>query len=416
MTLTDTILHQLLDRSEQPRRQRVARVRLNEREHPAYFAASNGTPRRETNDTLRVLAERGIVHLRWRKWEEENWLTAVDLEPGYTGELYTYLKRTPHNEQAGDLRALLAQYRASRRAEWLAAFLNWVHTQLDTHRSVAPLVLGDATHNANLLRALDAVAQQRAPILERALSVRLFADSKHFELLRGAVLTVLRRFDPNAALYGNDDGALLRAHFVERAPEYVPLAGALSLQVAGACLDLAPITPSVALPANTLRSAQIAACPARAVVTVENAASFTELAAYARPSQLIALYSGGFASPSVLAFLQTLRNYSPNLPFFHWGDLDVGGLRILAHMRKALGQVVPLGMDEATFTLHRTYARPLSASERGALVELRVAPSLTDCIPLIDALLAANQKLEQEAVNVEYVLTAFNESITHEQK
>lgn len=416
MTLTDTILHQLLDRSEQPRRQRVARVRLNMREHPAYFDASNGTTRHETNDTLGVLAQQGVVHLHWRKWEEGNWLTAVDLEPAHRSELYARLKRSPHVEQVAALRALLEQYGESPRAEWHAAFLNWVYAQLDAHRSIAPLVLGDTRHNTELLRALDALAQLRTPILERAFSVRLFADSKRFESLRGAVLTILRRYEPNAALYGDDDGALLRAHFVERAPEYVPLAGALRLQVAGASLDLAPFVPSIALPANTLRAAQIAACPARAVVTVENAASFTELAAHAHANQLIAVYSGGFASPSLLVFLHTLRTHSPGLPFFHWGDLDGGGLRILAHLRKALGDVVLLGMDAATYKVHQTFARPLTASERAALAELRATPRLTDCIPLIETLLVADQKLEQEAVGVEYILKALNKSGAHEPK
>src|SRR5581483_11067765 len=148
-----------------------------------------------------------------------------DLEPSRADAMYAYLKRAPRNEMRNALRALVRAQ--TPRATWHAAFLNWANAQLDAHRSPAPLTLEDEKRNAELLRALDAIAPLDAPILERALSARLFHDSKQFETLRGAVLRVLRRFDENARWYGDDDAALLRAHFVERTPEYVPLAGAL---------------------------------------------------------------------------------------------------------------------------------------------------------------------------------------------
>jgi hypothetical protein len=43
------------------------------------------------------------------------------------------------------------------------------------------------------------------------------------------VLRALWRHDPNAVLYGEDNVALLRAHQLDRAPEYVPLAGPLAI-------------------------------------------------------------------------------------------------------------------------------------------------------------------------------------------
>jgi hypothetical protein len=46
---------------------------------------------------------------------------------------------------------------------------------------------------------------------------------------------------------------LLRAHLLERAPEYVPIAGPLVVQAEDRLLDLAPFAPSVAVPALQLR-------------------------------------------------------------------------------------------------------------------------------------------------------------------
>ncbi len=403
-SLVQQILNSLLDRFEQPGRQRVIRVRLNARDHAAYFSATTGTPRLETNAALQELARQNLLQLHWRKWEEGNWLAAIDLIPTQADAIYARLSRTPRGAQEKALRELLATQTAC--ASWHMAFLAWAQSQLELHRSVAPLDLDDPQWNADLLRGLDALAQLQTPTLERAFSVRLFADSKRFEDLRAPVISVLRRFDFEAGMYGDDDRALLRAHRLERVPEYVPLAGALALNVEGQVLALTPFVPSVALSAAMLRVARIHACPVHAVVTVENATSFNELLPHVQPLGILAVYTGGFASPSVIAFLQNLRAARTGILFFHWGDLDAGGLRILAHLRKQLGMVASLAMNAETFNVFRAYAQPLNADDRTILAQLGVLPDLTDCAGLIETLLAAGHKLEQEAVPVETVVQA----------
>ena len=308
------ILHALLDCYEQPDRRNVMRVRLIPRDHPAYFSAEDPAPRHTANQALRRLADAGALRLRWRKWEEGNWLEAVDLVAEQAPALYALLGREPRGEQDQALHRLLDAQRPH--PGWHARFLAWVRAQLGAHRSVAPLDRADPQHNADLLRALAALATLREPALERTLSVRLFSDSKRMEKLRGDVLRVLRAHDPEAGAFGDDEWALLRAHNLDRVPEYVPVAG----------------------------------------------------------------------------------------PLLHWGDMDAGGLRILAHLRRQVGGVAALAMDPAVFAAHRAFALPLTPGDRTALAALRALPALSDRLPLIDALLEAGQKLEQEAVGAAEVL------------
>lgn len=80
------------------------------------------------------------------------------------------------------------------------------------------------------------------------------------------------------------------------------------------------------------------------------------------------------------------------------------GLRILAHLRRHLIVVKPLAMDSRTFERHRLHAQPLTERERNSLLSLRtLAEGLADCGPLMDTLLSAGQKLEQEAVSPQFV-------------
>ncbi|NTU85280.1 MAG: DUF2399 domain-containing protein, partial [Chloroflexales bacterium] len=278
-------------------------------------------------------------------------------------------------------------------------------------RAAPPLDREDLAASADLLRALAALAALEAPTLERALSVRLFGDSKRLAGLRGGLLRALRRHDPDAPLYGDDDDALLRARQLDRAPEYVPLAGPLSLalgmpgQTGAPEAELPPahlatlshFWPSLALPAPLLRAARIAQVRARAVVTVENLTSFSELCAI-RPPDVLALYTGGFASPTVIGLLRAIRAAAPGVLLRHWGDLDAGGLRILAHLRAKLGDVGALAMGPATFAAYAAASQPLTAGDRAGLLELCTHPALADCVGLMERLLAAGVKLEQEAV------------------
>lgn len=395
--LVRSLLLALLDRAEQPGRRQVARVRLSEREHPAYFSLEDATPRRATNTALERLARDGVLNLRWRRWEEGNWLEAVDLRPAGLGALHRLLGRAPRAAQEEALRELLAAQTPL--PGWHAAFLAWASAQIDVGRSPSPLDRDNVAESADLLKALAALAALEAPTLERALSVRLFGDSKRLASLRGALLRVLRRHDPDAPLYGEDDDALLRAHQLDRAPEYLPLAGPLTiaLPTSATPLALAPFAPSLALPAPLLRAARIAELGAQAVITVENLTSFSELCAL-RPPDVLALYTGGFASPTVVALLRAIRKAGPDIAIWHWGDLDAGGLRILAHLRAKLGNVRPLAMDSAVFVTHASAAQPLTAGDRENLRELQAHPLLADCTRLIEQLLGAGAKLEQEAV------------------
>jgi hypothetical protein len=398
--LARTLLHTLLDRYEQPERQTVVRVRLSAKTHPEYFSSAGALPRQATNHALQHLADQGSLRLHWQKWEQGNWLTAVDLLPEQAEVLYHRLGRTPLPRRESDLRTLLAAQ--TPQADWHTAFLDHTMEQLLQHRSVAPVTRDDPRWNADLLVLLDAVARLRRPTIERALSVRLFADSKRLADLRSALVAVLRRHATGAEQFGDDDRALLQAHMLERIPEYVPLAGPLLLQWLTpsretTTLNLHSFAQGLALPTGTLQTCTVGACTVRAIVTVENATSFHELLAV-RPPAVPALYIGGFAGPATLQLLRAVAAAGPDAVFYHWGDIDPGGLRILAHLRGHLGHVQPLAMDVATFEQYRRHAQPLTQRDRATLKSLQAQPLLNDCSGLIAHLLQSGYKLEQEAV------------------
>jgi Uncharacterized protein conserved in bacteria C-term(DUF2220) len=390
--LTTTLLHTLLDRREQPQRNRVVRVRLNVTDHASYFDVHDVAARQEVNSELSTLAKQNVVTLRWKKWQEGNWLESVDLQNAEV--IYKLLRRSPRSTLNEQFLVLLDEYASS--VSWVATWHDELRQRALSGRRVVPLDLEDYLLSRDVLALVKAVAELEEDTLERTLSVKLFKNSKWLESLRPALLGVLRRYAPEAELFEGDDHALLESFGLLRVPEYILLSG--SLVMSG--VDLS-VLQSVGLPATALRSARLAS-KAKRVLTIENQTSFESLVAV-RPTNTLLVFSGGFASPALISLLRSL-----SLPLYHWGDMDVGGLRILAHLRGQLGHVKPLCMDSATLQRH-TGLQSLSEKERSALLTLRHAPLLEDCRTLIDTMLDEG-KLEQEALGVVEVVNALNAS------
>ncbi|MBI5567997.1 MAG: hypothetical protein HY870_24075, partial [Chloroflexi bacterium] len=72
-------------------------------------------------------------------------------------------------------------------------------------------------------------------------------------------------------------------------------------------------------------------------------------------------------------------------------------------------EVKSLAMDEATFTQHQRRAQPLTANDRVGLTALHANAGLQDCAGVIGRLLAADRKLEQEAVAPRYAIEWLNQ-------
>ena len=86
----------------------------------------------------------------------------------------------------------------------------------------------------------------------------------------------------------------------------------------------------------------------------------------------VAVYTAGFPTPRLVTALVQLAQKS-NATFQHWGDADVGGLRIWYFLRSRLGCPLMLLRTTADWVASESSfgSRPLSPLERPALVRMR---------------------------------------------
>jgi hypothetical protein len=124
-------------------------------------------------------------------------------QPSRSRKVYKLLRRSPRSNLNEQFLELLDGYASS--IPWVRAWHDEVRRKVQAGKAVAPFRLEDGLWNRDVLILVKAVAELDSSTLERNLSVKLFKNSKWLESLRSALLGVLRRYAPKAALFeGNE--------------------------------------------------------------------------------------------------------------------------------------------------------------------------------------------------------------------
>ena len=118
----------------------------------------------------------------------------------------------------------------------------------------------------------------------------------------------------------------------------------------------------------------------------------------------VVVYTAGFPTPALVNVLVRLSEAPLALRFRHWGDADVGGIRIWWYLRQRLGRCINFFRTTPEWIASESArgGKLLSPIERRALqhlgVELRSAegPDINTAQEIIKTLLRQNIKLEQE--------------------
>ena len=90
------------------------------------------------------------------------------------------------------------------------------------------------------------------------------------------------------------------------------------------------------------------------------------------------------------------------MEFYHWGDIDLGGLRILNHLRnKTKIQFEPYRMDRDTIDTYRLYTKPIQSDAYiRKLKGLLEQDEYKEFYEVIHYMIEHQVTLEQEALDI----------------
>ena len=404
------VLHALLDRYERrkdygcvgksPRR---TLLQVNRRSYPDYFHVSDSRFRLTFNRELEALERCGWVELDWVRFDRGHSLKRIVLVDRDLLGIYRALGRVTRKELYRKAAVFLEELSEKSPAE-LLGFHRELSTRLAGLQPLPPPLKAERPAQfREQLRGLQALFEPREKDLaRRILSVRLYGDSKRWERLEGGILQLARSFCLGSAEAALDDTALLAEYGIIDHPSHILLSGPLLFSTPQGAVDLATFYPDLGLPVEMVRDLEITMSTAAAVITIENKTSFYQ---YLRegPPEHLAVYLGGYHNRGRRLLLEKLYRYFQEegraVPFYHWGDLDLGGFQIWHHLKSKTGiPFEPFLMDLPTYRRSCHLGRPLTKAYQDKLAVLLEDPAYAVFHPLIRLMLEKKVRVEQEAV------------------
>lgn len=192
----------------------------------------------------------------------------------------------------------------------------------------------------------------------RTFSRRIVKDSKALERSEGRVAQLLKRRDPTLA--GDEPREVLHASGIVRRAHLLQVKGPIHLSSKTLRID-GTGDVFIGLPWAAVQNAALAHT-VDYIITIENPTSFWRYAMEI-PGNYLALLTDGFPARDVLSSMAHLVRaaclLAADTPFYHWGDIDAGGLRVAAHLEDTFN--IPVRLHQMNVDLALTLGSPLQS-------------------------------------------------------
>lgn len=314
----------------------------------------------------------------------------------------------PRERQLSQMELTESWKRRVAQADWLIPYYDHILERLNSGKLVKDV---PGLEDPLFFLFLNKTAEERKPLYRRAFSAQVctiwngiaqtkqseskITPTKRFEkIYQSAVLSVLKQYSP---LYeeGMSDEELLTAHGILTYAQTLEFKGAVSYRIDdGPAISTAAQIYGTMFNKQTLENAvPISIVGIRQIMTIENKANYEKM--QFRPDTLY-IFCHGFFSPPERKFLsRVVALAGTDTEYFHWGDMDYGGIRIFKFLQKNLfPKLKPWKMDVTDYKMALQMGASISLeTDKRERFEQMDAGVLT---PLKEAILDNGKEIEQE--------------------
>ncbi len=293
-------------------------------------------------------------------------------------------------------------------ADWLIPYYDHILERLNSGKLVKDV---PGLEDPLFFLFLNKTAEEREPLYRRAFSAQVctiwngiaqtkqseskITPTKRFEkIYQSAVLSVLKQYSP---LYeeGMSDEELLTAHGILTYAQTLEFKGAVSYRIDdGPAISTAAQIYGTMFNKQTLENAvPISIVGIRQIMTIENKANYEKMQFR---TDTLYIFCHGFFSPPERKFLsRVVALAGTDTEYFHWGDMDYGGIRIFKFLQKNLfPKLKPWKMDVTDYKMALQMGASISLeTDKRERFEQMDAGVLT---PLKEAILKNGKEIEQE--------------------
>lgn len=383
------ILNELLDKYEHSklskegsRRNLNISIKSNNPILKDYWSEESYLHKDQINMILDDLQKKKFIFIRHDKNKE---LDFIDLNVDSVSKIYVFLKRISPEEKRSELLEFMSSFRSKNQV--VESFIKNMIARLRSYKSIQAYI-DDLDSLKLYIKAIEEMAQLEEDTLKRNFSKKVFNDSKLFERIENKVLKIVREFS-DYDIEDNDE--LLSLFHIVKTPTFVYLKGGLIINVKNQMIDLSVYGHELALSSSALADLEIIEVAVKKVITIENLTTFVSF----NNPDYVAIYLGGFHNSVKRELLNKISKYDANIEFYHFGDIDAGGLYIFEDLVAKTGiQFTPYLMDIMTLERYKLFWMKLTQNDKKRLEKLNDGRFSQ----LVQFMVKNNCKLEQEAI------------------
>ena len=339
-----------------------------------------------------------LVDFDWIKFEKNNlvkqiWLNqeqhSLDIAYDMIGKKTTYKLYEACVERLKSYE--FANY------EWMNVFKEELIEKFDKTGKFGQLLSSDYKLNMELIECLIAIDKLAlTPIHERVFSANNFGDSKYFQNeLKGKLMTIINRYTES-----EDDSDSLQQVCLFKNPENLFFCGPLEIHFENGIFDASIFKQGATLLGQYVSDIKcLSSNKINSVISVENRATY-ELMIDEKPEDALIFYHGGFASSVKRAFLKLLYTNLPDIKYYHWSDIDLGGVRIYKGIKSLIPTIKPLLMGKEVLDKYADMAIDIKEDYFEKVKRSLQSETDHEVIAILELISSRKVKLEQEQIDV----------------
>jgi hypothetical protein len=374
-----------------------------------YMHPSDSSHKKAINTEILELEKEDFVQIVWEKNNYREYIEKVYLteDEQHLNLIYNLLNRTPKIEKYQKLKVLVENY-FSKAPVKLVVFYENVLVKVEEFEFIGGIIDPDdlkATEDGLLgLNELVRHKNFNEEIRKRNWSVQLFADSKRWEELEKKILAVIKEYVVSIDDSELEDIELLAQFGVIPNVKRIEIKGKITMRNSKGEVYFDADEYGIALSPSFFLDAEIISMDINKIITIENLTTFYSYLEKNQAEDELVIFLGGFHNSIRTTILKKLKSFIEKnrieCTFYHWGDIDLGGFRILFNLRNTIGvSVIPFKMDVETYLANESNGRIIK--KHTYLYQLEKALSneeFQEFHEVINLIIERKKTIEQESI------------------
>lgn len=359
----------------------------------------------ELFDVLKELKEKGMIDYSWMKFEEMNLIKEIWLNIDAVEDVYQKLG-VMSKLDVNKILINLLEKESFTQGTWMDAFKRDILKRYAETKTITHMLLRDFEKSKRFIELMVFLNNTgERSYHERILSATIYKDSKYFQReLKKKLIQVIKKYEEF-----EEDEEALEFVGIRNNSDTVEWKGNLQLMIDNHWISFDKLIYGNIINVDNVDLIQAFKIDEiQHIVFIENRATYDVYSKELEDHELI-IYLGGFSGKKKLEFFRKIFRDYPELNYYEWSDIDLGGFRIFTQLNSVIPTLLPMMMSaniledhiEKCVSFNKQYADKL---------QKRNDPFFNKTIK---KMLSSNIRLEQEHISMNYVrkymeLTSWN--------